>query len=738
LRAGFIWDDDDYVVLNPLLEEPGGLAEIWNPSSDRNPQYYPLVFTTFRIERAIWGLHPAGYHAVNVALHAANAMLLLLLLRRIGFAPAFLAAALFAVHPVHVETVAWVTERKNVLSALFYLLSFLAWLRHDRSGRIGPYAASLVCFAAALLSKTVTASLPIAIALALWWRGDRLTARRVGGLIPMLVAGFAMGLVTRAHEARHVLGGADVFAHLGWLDRALGAARALWFYPRTILWPRDLAFFYERWDVSAARLADWLPAAAAAALAAGLVLGLRRGRVPRGAVAAVAFYAVTIFPALGFVDVAPLRFAPVANHFQYLASLGILLLAAEAARRLAVLWSVPPAGQAAAGAAVVLLLAGLAFREARHFRDPGTLWARTAALSPGNAMVLNSYGSWLRAEQRHDEAAAHFERALASAAADGEDALIALTNLAGVRLAQGRLPEALELARRAGKIRPQHPAVLHVEGRILWQMGRLDEAERALSTLLAIRPEQMSTRAAWDVRRRIDDAGVLTVLGHIRREKGRPDEAEELFRRAIEVDADELGAYLSLEALYHSERRFAEGEAIMLEAVERHPRSATALVQLARARAALDRTDLALAGLEEALAIDPGHAGAYRELVDLDLRLGRRAEAQQVLRAALLRGVGGREFTLRLVWELATAPAAEHRDGREAQRLAREFLEDPAAPPSDLSIAAAAQAEAGDFAGALETVRRAAASERVSAPLRLRLRQQELDYEAGRPTRSPL
>ena len=160
--AGFIWDDDDYILLNPLLTEEGGLAEIWNPWEARNPQYYPLVFTTFYLERSLWGLEPLGYHIVNVMLHAANAALLLVLLRKLGVPGGWLVAALFALHPVCVESVAWVTERKNVLSGLFYFLAALSYLRFDATSRYRWFGVTLLCFVLALCSKTVTASLPVA------------------------------------------------------------------------------------------------------------------------------------------------------------------------------------------------------------------------------------------------------------------------------------------------------------------------------------------------------------------------------------------------------------------------------------------------------------------------------------------------------------------------------------------------------------------------------------------------
>jgi hypothetical protein len=202
IRGGFIWDDDRYVTDNALLRSVDGLGKIWfKPGA--TIQYYPLVFTTFWIERHLWGLAPAGYHVVNVVLHAASAFLVYLIMRGLAVRGAVVVALLFALHPVHVESVAWITERKNVLSGLFYLAAAFVYLRANgwltsADARPSPraYAATLALFACALLSKTVTATLPAALLLVIWRfrpvladARDRRGGRRDNGM-------------ARAHERR--------------------------------------------------------------------------------------------------------------------------------------------------------------------------------------------------------------------------------------------------------------------------------------------------------------------------------------------------------------------------------------------------------------------------------------------------------------------------------------------------------------------------------------------------------
>lgn len=194
ITAGFIWDDDDYVTENPLLHDADGLRRIW--TTTETPQYYPLVFTTFWAEYHLWGNNPAGYHLVNILLHALNAFLIGRILWTLGVRGAWWVALLFAAHPVHVESVAWITERKNVLSALFYLLAFVAYLDFDRSGRRRFYVLALITFLAAMLSKTVAASLPFALGLALLWQHKGIGRSDLLRLVPFLVLAVTLPLIT--------------------------------------------------------------------------------------------------------------------------------------------------------------------------------------------------------------------------------------------------------------------------------------------------------------------------------------------------------------------------------------------------------------------------------------------------------------------------------------------------------------------------------------------------------------
>ena len=239
LHNEFVWDDDDHFTRNPAMTAPDGLRQIW--SSLAVSRYYPLTLTTFWTQRRLWGLNPMPYHAVNIALHATNAALLFLLLRRLNVHGAWFAAALWAVHPVNVESVAWVSELKNLQSGLFFFLCLLVWLRKQ-------FLPALILFAAALLSKPSTVVLPLIMLLIIWWQNDRVTRRELVRAMPFFVLAAAMSVLTVV-EQRDAIARDSAEWSLAWYERFKIAGAAIWFYAAKLLWPLNLAFVYPRWDV---------------------------------------------------------------------------------------------------------------------------------------------------------------------------------------------------------------------------------------------------------------------------------------------------------------------------------------------------------------------------------------------------------------------------------------------------------------------------------------------------------
>jgi tetratricopeptide (TPR) repeat protein len=573
--AGFIWDDDDYVTQNPVLPAPDGLRRIWLDYG-ATPQYYPMVHSSYWLEYRLWGLAPAGYHVVNVLLHALGALLLWRVLLVLGLSGAWFAAAIFALHPVHVESVAWITERKNVLSGVFYLASLLAYLRSagfarepvDEATANRFYAVSLACFAAALLAKTVTGSLPAVILLLVWWRRGRIGWPDVQPLLPYFLLAAGFGLLTARLETQHV-GAIGWEWDLSFADRILVAGRALCFYAAKLVWPTQLAFNYPRFDVDAGNFASWgYPAAAAA-----VVLGCwaLRGRIGRGPLVAVLIFAGTLFPALGFFDVYPMRYSFVADHFQYLASIGLIApfaaLAASGASRLFGQQRVPAA---VCAGLVLLLLGGSSWRQAHVYHDVETLWRDTLAKNPD---------SWL-----------------------------ALDHLGTIALDRGRLDEAVELFRASIRVEPRQHEAHNNLGNALRQRGEFDDAAAAVEAALAVEP---------------DYALAHNSLALIRHDQGAYRAAIASFERALALDPGLAAAETNLGITLA-----AAGD---LDGAIRHHRAAVALAPtLTAARTNLAAVliergeyDAAIAELARVVELEPDSALAKR-----NLRAARKAKAR--------------------------------------------------------------------------------------------------------------
>jgi tetratricopeptide (TPR) repeat protein len=415
--AGFIWDDDDYVINNQLLRSLAGLRSIWfEPGA--TPQYYPMVFTLFWTQFQLWGLQPFGYHLVNILLHAANALLLWLCLQRIHVPSAFWVALLFALHPVQVESVAWITELKNVLSLFFYLLSLLAYLQYadavassaTAAKRRLAYALSLLLFLLSLFSKTVSGSLPAAILLIHWWQTGRICRRDVVRLLPFFALAILFGMVTARLEISHVLARGPEW-DFSPVDRVLIAGRAVWFYAGKLVWPYPLMFNYPRWQIDAGSWWQYLfPLAVIGTL---IALWCSRGRFGRGPLAAVLFFVGTLFPALGFFNVYPMRYSFVADHFQYAASIGMLILMTAGLELFLSRRGIGAAGRCALFMIPATFAAILTWSQGHVYRDRITLFSATIARNPASWLSYANRGRDYALAGRDDLALPDLDRALA-------------------------------------------------------------------------------------------------------------------------------------------------------------------------------------------------------------------------------------------------------------------------------------------------------------------------------------
>lgn len=448
-RAGFIWDDADHLTQNPAVAAPDGLRRIW--SSLAISRYYPLTLTTFWAERHLWGLAPFPYHATNIALHAVNTVLLYFLLRRLNVRGAWLVAALWGVHPVNVESVAWVTELKNTQSGFFFLLCLLCYLQYDEQRELSLYAAALVLFAAALLSKPSTVFLPAALLLYVRWQHGRWQRDDLLRISPFAVLALLMSLLTIIEQQRLVQKEATADWSLRCADRFVVAGRAPWFYAGKLLWPRHLAFVYPRWQIDANTVTAWLPWLAVIVVAVACWL-LRRHPWMKAFAFGAGYYALALSPVLGLANVYYFRYSFVADHFAYLAGMGFIALVVAGfafvvkQRPLQILVSF----------ATLCVFGGLTWQRAQAFHDDQTLWLDTLRKNPTSALAHNNLGNL-------------YQR-------------------------RGQLPLALPHLQEAARLSPNYAETHNNLGVVLAQLGRVDEAIAQFNEALRLRPNYPEAR----------------------------------------------------------------------------------------------------------------------------------------------------------------------------------------------------------------------------------------------------
>lgn len=529
MQGGYIWDDDHYVHNNPNLTSVGGLARIW-AEPKASPQYYPLVFTTFWLEHAVWGVNPLGYHVVNVLLHSASAILLFGILKRLSIPGAFLAAMVFAIHPVHVESVAWITERKNVLSGVFYLAAaYLYVSRFLPDGKdtanhrtVARYLVMLGLFVCALFSKTVAASWPAAMLLIEWWKCGRIERASWRRMVPYFATGLCAGLVTAWIEKDHVgaVGPEFIFSSG---ERCLIAGRAVWFYLGKLLWPYPLIFIYPRWHLNTGAVSQ-IAWPVAAVLLVVFLYGIR-SRIGRGPLVTALFFGGTLLPALGFVNVYPMRYSFVADHFQYLASIGpIVLISAVCAVLAQRRW----VAGSIAGVALVATLGSLTWNQGRLYANEEHLWRETLRQNSGAWIAMNNiaYAMGMRGEL--DAAVVMLNDAvrLNPNFAEGR------SNLGAFLLQRGDVGNAIGHLQEAVRLEPNLSDAHGNLGVALLHSGRQDEAIRSLREAVRLKGDNYTARY---------NLGCLLVS------RGQAAEAVEHLEVAVRMAPDDLEAKDNLE-----------------------------------------------------------------------------------------------------------------------------------------------------------------------------------------------
>jgi tetratricopeptide (TPR) repeat protein len=552
--AGFIWDDDLLVTANPCIVGPLGLKEIWTTGA---ADICPLTETTFWVEHALWGLHPLPYHLVNVLLHGACAVLLWRVLLRLRVPGAWLGAALWTLHPVEVESVAWIAEMKNTESALFFLLSilfFVRWLRaRDLAGRSGDrwnYGLTLLFAALAMASKSSTVILPVVLCLCAWWVEGRWQWRnlmKAGPIFLMSIAASAVSIWTQGLKLAAV---ADPQFVRTWPERIVTAGDAVWFYLGKLLWPHPLITIYPRWEIDAGQWVAYLPPLAVSVVL--VVLWLKRESWPRPWFFIFAYFLAALLPVLGLVNNTFARYSPVADHFQYLAGMGPLALAGAGLARWAD-FAIPkrPWLQSTLGAGVLLVLGIWSWHQAWVYESVETLWTHTLARNPDCWVGYNNLGGDLLQKGRVDEAMVQFQKAL------------------GI-FQKGRVDGAMAQYQKGLKINPDFAGVHNNLGLVLCQKGEVDEGIIHYQKALEIDPNY---------------ADAHYNLGNALLQRGEVNEAIEQYQKALEINPNYAEAHSNLGIAFFRKGESNEAIAQFQEALRLKPDYLDAHNNLAKAEA---------------------------------------------------------------------------------------------------------------------------------------------------------
>lgn len=569
MRGGFVWDDNTMLTDNIVLKEHG-LYRSW--LTTEQPNYWPLTWTSYWLEYQLWGLNPTGYHVVNVLLHAVSALLIWRILIQLNVPGAWVAAAVFAVHPVNVESVAWITQRKNTLSLFFFLLSLLCYLRFDYRGPRGLYWTALVLFVFAMLSKGTVVALPVVLLMCVWWLRSAIGRRDVLRSIPFFAVSAVMSAVEIWFQYVRAIGDEVVRADT-FFARLAGAGWVVWFYLYKALLPINLSFIYPRWEIDPTNWLSYIPDLVLLGLL-GLCWRFRRSW-GRAALFALGYFVVTLGPVLGFLNFYFMKYSFVADHYQYVSIIGIIALVVAAGWTILKRVGRGDAQFAYVGTAAVLVALGLlTWRQGHIYKDHETLWRETLRRNPNASMAHNNLGFILEAQGNIDEAISHY--------------------------------------RQAVKIEPDHDKAHSNLAHALVSQGQLDEAVKQYLQHLRIKP---------------DDANAHNNLGNVLLTLGRPQEAESHLRQALRINPGDAGAHNNLAAVLVSQGKLHEGISHLRQALKLKPDYAGAHNNLGRVLAAQGHLDTAIDHFRQALRIDPELADAHESLGRALARQGKRDEA---------------------------------------------------------------------------------------------------------------
>ena len=566
MSGDWLWDDNLVETDNVALRTLPGLKIIWTMQED-----WPLSMSLLWTEWHVWGKNPAPFHICNLILHLACGLLVWRLLSRLGLRWAWLGGLLFVIHPLAVETAAWICETKNTLSLLFFLLSLDAWLDYGAAGGGWNYARSVFFYLAAMLSKTSVIMLPAVLLLYAWWKRGRISRREMAEMIPYVLVAVAFGAITFYLQSHQTID-ADAELSGNLLVRIKNAVMAWFFYLGKFLLPVGLLPVYPQWRADH-HLLEQLVLPAVALLLGGWWVW-RRGW-ERHAVLGLGFFTLNLLPVLGLVWMKYLNVSPVADHFVYLPMIGLAGLAVAGLERIdAALKPDDRPWCVAAVAAIMLLLAFGSHSQAKLFVNHQIMWAYTLERNPDAWPAINDQGNDL--------------------------------------MEAGRVPEALEYYQRALKLYPENPDIITNVGSALARTGHLSEAMQKFQEALRLQSGQM--RAHMN-------------LGNVLLQTGRTADAIAEYQKALDLDPDNAPARYNLGNAFFQEGHFSEAANQYGMALAVRPNDVTIWINMAAALQQMGLISEALGHYQKAVQLDPQSPEAHAGLGSVLEQLGRISEA---------------------------------------------------------------------------------------------------------------
>ena len=679
-HGGFLWNDfciphGPHDLGHYTLS---GLNDIWFHETH---QYYPLTYTSCWLEYQLWGFNTTGFHMVSILLHSLSSILVWLILRRLSVPGAWLAAAIFALHPVNSESVAWLAERKNTLSCFFFLCSILAALKYwlpelgeQSQGQGGNPPSSILhprrplyfwlsftLFVCALFSKTTTIPLPAVVLLLVWWKRGRVTWADIKPCIPFFAVGIAIGLIT--HHMEHQLGAHGKDFQISLVDRCLIAGRSFWFYLWKLVWPYPVMFVYPRWKVGPSPALAWLSLLAFIPVLG--VLWAARKSWGRNVFVAFAYFGGMLFLMLGFFNIFFFVYSFVSDHFQYLACIGPIALFAAALTHAFKFHGPKPSedhpplqpfnpstlqrfSYFAISACILVLLGTLTWKQCHMYKDEETLWRTTAEQNP--------------------------------------KAYLAHTDLADMLMDKGEIEAAIQQYR--------------------------------MSLALRLDPE------------------ICHNLGNALLQAGKSDEAAVYFKKALELDPNNAVDYSDLGNMYLQKGQMNLAIQYMQKALQIAPDMPVTLYNLGNACAAEQRLDLAIRYWEKATQLQPDYPMPHNNLGNAFLLEGQTARAVEQWKMALQYQHDLPSAQVNLAWVLATCPDPSLRDGPGAIALAQRAAQlSGGRDPVALRSLAAAFAENGQYGDAIAAAQQALQIARGNPGLTANIQTQLKVYQNNQPFR---